>query len=210
MAQSFAIGLRMRRKFSTKSNFMSVMLPPCRPRATSELISDVLLGKNPQKVIVHNPVVILGVRGYYRDTMGVPGQNDIGIYDDALFIHSPNITAAFNANTDPSIERPGMAHLCVGLWWYQIGIHGLSKPKNRQYQALIQAAPVTVNRTGGGAETGWFGINIHRGGYNTTSSEGCQTLYPDQYDAFLATVKDQLARFNLKSVPYLLIDGPIN
>src|SRR5262245_47290518 len=69
------------------------------------------------------PVVVVGLRGYFRDTMGAPGVNDRGIYDDALFIHSAQAFAAFNGNTDPSAYRKrsaamkGMATLKPGVWF---------------------------------------------------------------------------------------------
>src|SRR5205085_158905 len=71
---------------------------------------------------------LVGRRGYYRDTMGAKGANDIGVYDDAIALVTPNAVLAFNANTDPSRHRPAMATLCVGSWRYQLGIHGLSHP----------------------------------------------------------------------------------
>jgi lysozyme len=182
----------------------SQILPPARPRLTADAVSKLLAHHG-----VTEAVAMLGVRGYYRDTMGVPGENDRGIYDDAIFIQAPAVTAAFNANTDPSRHRQGIASLRCGTWRYRIGIHGLSKPRKDQYVALVQAAPVTVDRDNAAAETGWFGINIHRGGFGTTSSLGCQTIYPDQWRAFIASVQDQLARNNQHTLPYVLIEGPV-
>lgn len=180
------------------------ILPPARPRLSAAKVDEILAAHN-----VRDAVAILGVRGYYTNTMGRFGENDRGIYDDAIFINSPQATVAFNANTDPSRHRKGIANLKTGIWKYKVGIHGLSKPKEQQYTALVQAAEVTVHRDGQGDDTGWFGINIHRGGYGTTSSLGCQTIYPDQWEAFIATVRDQMARHDQKVVPYLLINGPV-
>lgn len=137
--------------------------PPSRPRQPESLTRELLSG-------VDAKVKLLGVRGYYQDTMGAVGKNDRGIYDDAIFLVTPTGYAAFNANTDPSVTRTGVAVLKPGLWLYKIGIHGLNKPKPKRYKALVQAAPVTVTRDGQGDDTGWFGINIHRGSETTTSS----------------------------------------
>ncbi len=152
------------------------------------------------------PVALLGVRGYFRDTMGVKGKNDVGIYDDAIFVLCPNGVISFNANTDPSrlgmnakIGKP-MAMLAPGTWTYMPGMH------KGQYLALVQARPVTVLR-GDTEDTGWFGINIHKGGYNTTSSEGCQTIYPDQWDSFISLVQAQMARVERKTISYLLMEA---
>lgn len=152
-------------------------------------------------------VALLGVRGYYRDTMGAKGRNDRGIYDDALFLHSPSVHAAFNANTDPSIFRKHIATLAPGLWLYKVGTHGLSRPAAQRYTALVQAGEVVVNRDGEPSERGWFGINIHRGGRNGTSSIGCTTVHPDQWPAFIALVQGELKRAGQKTIPYLLTEA---
>src|SRR5262245_48185267 len=117
------------------------------------------------------------------------GENDRGIYDDALFIVSPETFVAFNANVDPSVFRRGIAALEAGGVRYKLGIHGLSRPAAQCYKALVQAGPVTVRRDETGNDTGWFGINIHRGGVSGTSSLGCQTIVPDQWPTFIAPVE---------------------
>ena len=158
---------------------------------------------------VSDPVCLVGIRGYYRDSMGAKGRNDFGLYDDALILVSPNVHAAFNASVDPS--RPGwnpkvrkpMAQLKPGVYRYKIGKHGISR--GNPYKALVQAGPVTVMRDGGVEETGWFGINIHRGGLRTTGSEGCQTLPPGaNWNGFIATVESEMKRNNAKTVSYVL------
>jgi len=130
-------------------------------------------------------VVVLGVRGYFRDSMGLTGKNDAGIYDDAWFVVTPEIHRAFNANVDPSrwgwnraLGKP-YAVLAPGIWKYRPGYH------KGQYKAFRQAETVQVLRDPDGPdgrkshwqEDGWFGINHHYGSKSSTSSWGCQTSY---------------------------------
>lgn len=177
------------------------ILAPNRPRLTREAAAQILAQHG-----VTDPVAILGTRGYFRDTMGEPGKNDRMIYDDALFIISPETFRAFNANVDPSAYRRGIAVLKPGLWRYKIGIHGLSRPAAQRYKALVQAAPVTVRRDETGDDTGMFGINIHRGGESGTSSLGCQTIPPDQWPDFITTIERELKHYQQPTVPYLLTE----
>ena len=103
-----------------------------------------------------------------------------------------------------------MAKLKPGAWF----VHIFDKHKG-QYLALCQRrGDVTVVRDGtpDTEDTGSFGINIHRGGYNTTSSEGCQTIHPSQWDSFIGTAVDQAKRFynakwNTTVIPNILIDN---
>jgi lysozyme len=193
------------------------MVPATRPRMSrAELLPRVAaLGLD----VAKEPFFVAGVRGYYRDTMGAAGANDRSIYDDALFLVSPSIFAAYNGNTDPSRVRrgsgtgaaKGMASLRPGLWRvHRFDLH------NGKYLALCQrAGPVTVTRDGAAgdyADTGMFGINIHKGGHGTTSSEGCQTIPPAQWDSFIASAVDQAkrlhgARWRSATIPYVLLDG---
>lgn len=179
---------------------MSAIAPAARPE----------MGRHGAELLlfdhgVHGPA-LLGRRGYYRDSMGQPGANDRGLYDDAIMLVTPTAYVTFNANCDPSRESPGMAVLKAGVWRYKLGIHGLSKPKPLQYEALVQADEVTVTRDGRGDDTGWFGINIHRGGRTTTSSLGCQTIHPSQWDGFIALVKGEMHRHGIATIAYCLTE----
>lgn len=188
--------------------------PPERPRLSSSelraLIAPYAIDRNKY------PLVVVGIRGYYKNIMGAPGVNDRGIYDDAIFIDTAQATVAYNGNTDPSAHRvgtgtgskKGMASLNSGAWF----VHRFDYHKGK-YLALCQrAGSVTVTRDGDPAypDTGSFGINIHRGGYNTTSSEGCQTIHPAQWNSFIQLAEDQAKRYSPNAwksvvIPYILL-----
>jgi lysozyme len=178
------------------------MIPASRPKQSKSETFELIKS-------VDAPVIILGIRGYYKKLGKDPLRNEINIYDDALFVWSENGYMSFNGNTDPSISRPKVAKLKPGTWQYRLGIHNISKSKNRQYPALVQAAPVTVTRQNAGEDTGWFGINIHKGGRNTTSSLGCITVTPEggQWDQFYATVKGAMSRAKVSRVPFVLVEN---
>jgi len=199
---------------------MTAALPAARPRMTRADLMALVARRHP--ALPPSDLTIVGVRGYYADTLGAVGRNDRAMYDDALFIVTPDAFIAFNANTDPSGYRKGrgtgaakgMASLNPGFWpVYRLDIHRAGTPG--QHLALCQrAGPVTVTRDGDPPyeDRGMFGINIHRGGVNGTSSEGCQTIPPSQWPAFIATVTDQAKRlfgadWRSEVIPYVLLEG---
>ena len=183
------------------------MIPASRPKQKREATLKLLARHK-----VTDPVVLVGVRGYYSK-MGPTPFNDRGIYDDALILVSGggDVYATFNANVDPAGRginpkiKKGYASLKPGVWTYKLGLHGIRSGK--PYRALVQGAPVTVSRDGGNDETGWFGINIHRGGRRSTDSEGCQTIPPDQWPAFIALVESEMKRNNAKTLSYVLVSN---
>ncbi len=195
---------------------MPEIVPPGKPRLSSQELERLLAPFALDRA--RYPFIVVGIRGYYKNTMGAPGVNDRGIYDDAIFVHSPSVMAAYNGNTDPSRFRKGtgsgaqkgMASLNPGAWY----VHQFDQHKGK-YLALCQrAGEVTVTRDGDPPyeTTGWYGINIHRGGYSTTSSEGCQTVHPTQWDSFIALAVDQAKRYlrdqwRKSVVPYVLLAG---
>jgi len=67
--------------------------------------------------------------------------------------------------------------------------------------------PVARDGEKGRSKRDGVAINIHRGGYGTTSSLGCQTIPPSQWDAFYALAQREMGG---KPFWYILVDGPIN
>ena len=178
------------------------MVPNSRPQQAKE--------KTLARVIragIEDRVALVGIRGYYADSMGAKGKNDRGIYDDAIVLLSPSVHATFNANTDPSVYRKGIAVLKTGVHRFRKGNHGISKPDGG-YPALRPAnakEELPVERDKEGDSMG-VAINIHRGSYNSTSSAGCQTIYPSQWDGFINLVYSEMNRYNQKTIPYLLTE----
>lgn len=191
------------------------MIPKSRPRATRALVERLAKAAAKKADVVLPEFYVVGVRGYYRDTMGKPGVNDRGIYDDAMFVVGPETFAAFNANTDPSTFRQGVASVVPGVYPFRPGRHGISRDRPGKivsYPAFRPATPgeqLPVTRDGVVNPRPGVATNIHRGGRNGTSSEGCQTLPPAQWDAFHALVTKELKAADLKTFWYILLDGPI-
>ena len=71
----------------------------------------------------------------------------------------------------------------------------------------MQAEEVTVHRDGQGDDTGYFGINIHQGGVNTTSSLGCQTIYKPQWVGMRTLTYSEMTRHAITRVPYVLVEA---
>lgn len=196
------------------------------PKASEQLVRRILAGVNLPTPT--EPVALLGVRGYRRDTMGVVGQNDVGIYDDAIFLVGKGIFLAANANTDPSKLgwNPGVgkpfAMLQTGVWYFRRGPHKGKVPALRQCTdeeaadlGIPNQGEFLVERVFGKGdkrnykESGYFAINIHSGGVATTSSWGCQTIPPDEYLNFMDAVWSSSINAKQKRIPYFLTEGPI-
>lgn len=84
--------------------------------------------------LADHPIRLLGVRGYFRNTLGEPGVNDYNVYDDAIAIirtfNGKTFVDWFNGNCDPSKAgfNPGVgkpyAQLVAGrVWPFRLGPH---------------------------------------------------------------------------------------
>lgn len=196
---------------------MSAIVPPSKPKASRALVTATALAAYGKAL---PSVYVLAARGYYRDSMGKVGYNDVSIYDDAFFIVSPCGFSAYNGNVDPSRfgwnegAQKFMARLKAGCWEFRRLKHHPSRPTG--YMAFGQGnSPVTVQRmkadgTVHNEETGCFGINNHRGGINGTSSEGCVTVPREQWPSYYGQLAAALELAGQKTFPLILVDGPIN
>lgn len=174
-----------------------LMIPNSRPKLTrgeaEQLVTKAGVSIN------SGQVVLLGVRGYYLDSMGAAGKNDIGVYDDAIFVLSPTVFRSFNGNTDPAKGGRKLAMLKTGVYNFYRGRH------KGQYAAL-RAYPegVKLPCTRDGVDSQCSFINIHKGGYSSTWSEGCQTVPTPQYQEFIDLVYSESKRLNQSVIPYVL------
>jgi hypothetical protein len=85
---------------------------------------------------VADPVALIGVRGYAPE-MGTPGVNDLGVYDDAIFLVTSNDCTGFIANTDPCLAEPPNVQLKAGTWRYKPGTH-TPRESGQGYPALVE------------------------------------------------------------------------
>lgn len=151
--------------------------------------------------------LLVGRRNFFPDA-ALSGPR--GVYRDAIFVTDRKTCTGFNANTVPSVDKIGVATLVPGLWLYARGLHNRSKPVTQQYPALVQEDKVTVQRGKRTFQAGFFGINIHRGDYGGTASEGCQTIHPEQWAEFMGLIGSMCKLYTQRVIPYLLVEpmGP--
>ena len=163
-------------------------------------------------------VVLVGVRGYYKDSMGKPGKNDHDIYDDALFLRSPDRFQSYNFNTDPSRHYgTKLAKLIAGrVYKFYKGDHHIGRPN--AYKALRPYPEgVQWECTRDGVISLCSYTNIHEGGpdrpgdlHDFTGSMGCQTVPKGQFrpdpDDFQPLVYSQMTKYGQKTIDYLLVE----
>ncbi|WP_461551991.1 lysozyme [Sinorhizobium meliloti] len=194
------------------ANPISQLLPLHRPKQTAAVTQAVL--RKFHDLIPEDgrddAVTVVAVRGYYLNTMGKEGANDRGVYDDAIFVVEPDGVHSFNGNTDPGRFARGIAKLkSRQAMRYRPGPHGFSR-KNGPYPAFRQDSNCIVIRDETGEDTDSpadrFWINLHRGGITSTSSLGCQTVPPHQWNEFKTLVDGLLKKHGQETFYYLLVD----
>ena len=176
------------------------MLPNSVPQAGRASVIDKLITSGLWTNDKVTRMSVVSIRGYYINSMGRKNANDRGIYDDAFFIISPDTFTSFNGNNDPSRYRSGIAKLVSPqVINYKNGWHGYGRASG--HSAFRQNSDVTVHRDGHSSldrdhKGSRFWCNLHKGGWNTTSSAGCQTVPPNQWSAFRSLVRLQENRYD--------------
>lgn len=165
-----------------------------------------------------NQVNLLGIRAFLA---GKVVENRFNEYNDSILVsvnppfRRDGAVFAFQASVDPGkVDHPnpkGVAHLADGQYLYRLGKHRGREP------ALVQDEPVKVIRYMDDSketssqifeETGWFGIQIHRGGNGPTVgnwSAGCQVVRGKQWPLFLHLINQARIR-GQRRFPYTLVN----
>lgn len=185
-----------------------------RPQQTREETQAIL---NDHLISGIGQVVVVGIRGYYKDSMGKPGVNDLDIYDDAAFVISPDHYATFNFNTDPSKHYgKKLAMLKPGVYEYYCGDHHIGTPKAyKAFRPYPEGVGLPCTRDG--VDSIAHATNIHEGGsdqagdaHDFTGSAGCQTVPKGQFrpdpDDFQPLVYSLMHKYGQKTFKYILIE----
>ena len=159
-------------------------------------------------VVITEAVYVVAIRGYYKNSMGKPGANDRGIYDDAMVLVGPNYLQTFNANTDPSKYKPGIGTVAAGLHYYRKGKHGISG--RHPYDAFRPDTPdesLPGTRDGIKGTVKIYNPNLHSGGDVYTNSAACQTVYRPQWLEFQKAAYQLIDAAGQRRLPYLLVNN---
>ena len=123
-------------------------------------------------------------------------------------LRPPDGVQPFNGNSDPSVYRSRVATIkAPQAIRYKPGLHGY-KRKDGPYPAFRQDADCTVVRDGVGDDTGMFYVNLHRGGVDGTSSLGCLTIPPHQWDEFHGLLTSLLRKHGQETFFVTLVEYP--
>lgn len=179
------------------------MLPADRPQWKRERVIEFL---ELNGVSLVKPAILF-VRGYFMDSMGKPDQNDRALYDDAAFIYTPTGLVAYNANTDPTRYKHGVAMIKPGVYPFRQGWHKWGKKgAHRAFRPATPDEALPVFRDGIEKPRPGIACNIHKGSAFHTSSEGCLTLPPNQWDDFRITGYSVMDSHNMDIIPVCLIE----
>lgn len=171
----------------------------------------------------------LAVRGYRAKTMGPTQHNDVGFFDDAFFLVTPDTFLPANANTDPSKLgwNPGVGKpygmLKPGVWWFYPGPHKGRLPAFRQADNADVAKRLGIPHEGKFHVTRMWGrndsrnfdewghqqVNIHFGVGPITGTSSWLCLTVPARSPWLQAATDALEKHGQELLPTILIEGPV-
>jgi lysozyme len=154
----------------------------------------------------YDPVMVLAIRGYYKDSMGKVGENDRGIYDDAFVLIGPSYFKTFNGNTDPRIVKQGVGQLLPGWHLFKQGLHGYAHGPYKAFRTANVREVLPVIRDGEKGIKEGVTVNLHKGGQFSTNSIACQTVIADEWLEFQRDAYKLMDQEGQKVLPYLLIE----
>lgn len=176
---------------------MKKILPPSRPKRDNATLDAIVEHFD----LARHRASLIYVRGYYLDTLGKRGVDDTNIYDDAVFLVSPNVRDSWNANTSPSFPEKGYAELVLGKYVYYPAYHHISDPRKRYKALRPYPEGVVLKCTRNGKLSTCSHTNLHKGGVNPSAfdvvwSQGCMTVPASQYADFQTRVFAEIERCN--------------
>lgn len=174
-------------------------------------------------------VYFVACRGYRATTLGPRPGNDVGYFDDAFFLMTPQGMIPANANTDPSKLgwNPGVGKpygmLKPGVWWFYPGLHKGKGPALRQADNAEVARKLGIPHEGKFHVTRMWGwddprnydewghqqVNVHFGGGPVTGTSSWLCLTIPAGSPWLQAAVDALKKHKQRTIPCILIPGPI-
>lgn len=144
-------------------------------------------------------------REYKGNTLPSKEANGIAVLQGGVYRYAPGLHGVSHLEGLPDAET-------IRVWLEAHKGQDYPNPKGRllPYWAFRQAGPVKIKRIGSDVfevkqdPAGWPWIDLHKGGYNLTSSLGCQTFYPDHWEEVRRVGFNAIAKYGLVTVPYIL------
>lgn len=153
------------------------------------------------------PVKVVAIRGYYKDSMGEAGKNDRGIFDDAFAVSGPGYFKTFNGNTDPRKFGAGIGMLLPGVHYFKKGLHGFAHGPYPAFRTANIKEILPVLRDGQFGIRDGVTINLHKGGVYNTNSIACQTVQAEEWLEFQKDVYKLMQDNSQRELPYILIEN---